>query len=231
VTIPEYSLPRATPSFVEQLLAALLGPGQGKKVFDGLAAQLLESIRSGYDVHLLAEMVRANETLPRDRMGLYAAALNQVNVLYDDSRYPVDVISSIAWDRWRKGERLFQQDKNRLTDNLLPPLMQAKIIAPQGGAFAFCHDLMRGYLAACWVVKHAVSIDESLERLSDIEIWKLCPEDHDVVFPFLAALEEEPINLTRLAQFALKDLSHRIRLLQAVKEVAQAKGWSLAVNL
>jgi len=84
---------------------------------------------------------------------------------------------------------------------------------------------MRGFLAACWAVRHAASIQVAIERLQEEGIWNLSPSDQESVFSFLTRLLETKADLTLIAQFAAKEPSIRVVLLECAKKVASKKRW------
>lgn len=227
--ISEYQLPRANRDFVKQLLEAFLGPDGGAAVFAKLSDALLEEVRSGYDILLIADLHVSGQPIPRDRLGLYHATLDAVRLLGGE-RYQEEVICRVAWDLWLAGNRRFQEDK-RLTKDLLLPLQRVHIVVPRGDTFEFRHDLLRGYLAARWAKCHATSVVEFISRLANKNIWQLSPSEHDIVFPFLTAIIKEKEDLQAVAQFAAEDPDRRVRLQAAAHETAKRRGWSLSVIL
>jgi hypothetical protein len=226
-TFTEYRMPRTSRDFTAQLLTAFLGPARGPAVFARLSDGLLSEIRSGYDVQLLADLEEHGAILPADRLGLYQATLDTVG-WHTQERYPDEIICQVAWERWLRSERRFYAD-DRLTEELLQPLQKAKVVVARGKGFEFRHDLMRGYLAARWVVHHAASIQDTVKRLDTEDVWDLSPAEHDLVFPLLVAMITSVDDLQNIAQFAAADLSRRVRLQVATQEVARQKGWSLQV--
>src|SRR5262249_29615381 len=73
-----WHLPRDITEHVEGLLRLYLGEEAGAAIAQRLTASgLMSSLRSGYDVRLMADLAAANSTgseLPQDRVALYANA-------------------------------------------------------------------------------------------------------------------------------------------------------------
>jgi hypothetical protein len=145
-------------------------------------------------------------------------------------QYPLHTIYGRAWSLWTEKKRRFATDEE-LTDELIISLEKAKVVVTRGGKFEFRHDLMRGYLAACWTVREANSIEVTKGRLSEDRVWSLGISEQDLVFPFLAELIQTQDDLRKVAQFAADDPDTKMRLLIACKRAAESKGWAIMVSL
>jgi hypothetical protein len=101
----------------------------------------------------------------------------------------------------------------------------------RGDQYEFRHDLMRGYLAASWATLHAPSIAVVLNRLSEEDVWNLSVTDQDAVFSFLARLVRSELALQSILCFASELPEMRSRLLVAVIDVANKRGWSAQLRV
>jgi hypothetical protein len=233
-TLETLELLPINPDFGKQLLISFILEGEkgeeveerAKQACERVAKNLWEEIESGYDVRLIADLLSRGRPLPTNALKLYES-------LFDDgaSSDSQHIVCQFAWECWKAGQRRFKAD-DRVTPDLLTPLQDASIVVVRGKEFEFRHDLMRGYLAACWVVKHAVSVQVTVERLQEKEIWILSPSDQEAVFPFLSRLVEKKDDLTAIANFAAREPRVRVMLLESAQAAARKKRWgNLTITL
>jgi hypothetical protein len=214
-------LPHVTSDVAKRLLIAFLGKEKGENASEQVAKALWDEVESAYDVGLIADLFTDGKKLPTNALKLYEAVFDNAASADD---YPQQIVCEFAWKCWKSGKRRFKADEN-LTTDLLKPLQAASIVVQRGTEFEFRHDLMRGFLAACWAVRHAASIQVAIERLQEEGIWNLSPSDQESVFSFLTRLLETKADLTLIAQFAAKEPSIRVVLLECAKKVASKKRW------
>src|ERR1041385_3581199 len=227
--IQTYRLSAMTPDFAKTLLAAFLRDEPVSRSTQDVAESLWGDIKSGYDVRLIQNLMVAGRHLPTNRLELYAATMNYASDKFGGG-YPQYVIRRRAWNLWKETERRFTSDEE-LTDDLIKPLLETKIVVARGDQFEFRHDLMRGYLAACWMACEAASINEPKEALNDTAVWNLSVCEQDLVFPFLAELLVSQEALQAMGQFAAEAMDQRFRLLVACQEAAKNKGWPIIIHL
>lgn len=216
------------------LLRQLIQDPAKKALAAGVPEDL--EIRSGYDVRLIADLIANDEPLPRKRIDLFETIFK--NSFRGDSNYPEAPLCNKAWNLWIAGERRFAPD-NTLTDDRLAQLARGIVVPREGRTYEFCHDQMRDYLAAYWVVRILASIGATLTNLSLRQIWDvLSKNDQRAVFRFLAELIAEQndvrkseTELRELADFAAAEIRQRVELLDAAKVVAQNHKWPMQVTV
>jgi hypothetical protein len=187
---------------------------------------LLHHMTSGYDVRLLAIAVKKNMPIPRSRMEMYAIMLSQTD---SDAATSLAVEAyRQAWNLWRSGQRRFSANSQLTPDRLKLLVENGVAVRRPDEQFEFSHDLMRGYLAACWAAKAVPSIHNTVKLLQDDEIWTLSKEEQDLVFPNIAEITSSIEDLRELLKFGSKKAGIRVRLIVSVLEVAQKRGWSLS---
>jgi hypothetical protein len=223
--IEVYQLPAMTPEFAKQLLAAFIGEEQAAGVRTAITEEFWTEIKSGYDVRLIQNAVEQKRPVPTTRLELFDATVSSAG-----EQYTRQVIYEYAWALWKEKKRRFGTDE-KLTASLITPLQEAKIVVARGSKFEFRHDLMRGYLAACWAVREASSIAATRSRLSEEGVWGLGVSDQDLVFPFLAELIETQDDLRQVTQFAAEEPAIRVRLFSACKRAAEKKGWAFKIGV
>jgi hypothetical protein len=227
--VQTYHLSTITPSFAKDLLAAFIGTELATKVSEEMPEEFWGEIKSGYDVRLIQNLITAERRLPSNRVELYAATIDYASDKFN-GRYPSHVIYDRAWNMWKGKERRFMPDEE-LTDTLINPLVHANVLVARGSQYEFRHDLMRGYLAACWLAQEVVSIDMTKDRLSEKEVWDLSYSEQKLVFPFLAEMIKTQEDLEQLAQFASDEVARRMCLLEECQQTAKSKGWTVKINL
>jgi hypothetical protein len=169
---------------------------------------------------------RNSEThIPRSKTGLYGATLDNALARCGEG-YPRGALYKRAWNLWKERRRRFTPD-GELASADIEPLLEADVVIARDGQFEFRHNLMLGYLAACWPTLGAGSTAVTIERLSESGVWNLSHAEQDLVFPFLAELIGTREGLEQIAQFAEDEGDVRIRLSSACREAAKNKGWAI----
>jgi hypothetical protein len=227
--VERLELSPVTPDFAGRLLLAFLGEEKGREAKAEVAKSLWDEIESGYDVKLIADLFGAGRKLPSNVLKLYDSLFYWAAALYSDD-YPMQAVAQFAWNCWKQVKRRFKADETLSVDRL-KPLQSAGIVVGRGTDFEFRHDLMRGYLAACWAVKYAAASAVTVERLREKEIWNLSPSDQESVFTFLTRLIETKEDLRLVGEFAAKEPQVRVVLLECVKKAASKKRWKLEIKL
>jgi hypothetical protein len=221
----EYELPTMEPDFARHLLAELLPKHIAADKVHEVPTELWKDVRSGYDVLLLRDCL-LDETFPQTRLALYEEAVVRVSRQSRDC-LPLDALYHKTWEMFKAGLRTLTPDGS-LTSALMSALVTTYIVVPRAADFSFRHDLMRAYLAACWVTKEAPDWRQALE---DDAVWKLSNSDQHQLFSFVTELVDSKELLNAIAQFAVEDLDTRSRLLAAVRAAAKLRGWPITVDL
>jgi hypothetical protein len=184
-----WHLPRTVQDEIKPLLCLFLGLKKGEQVFARIEpTPLLNAIRSGYDVRLIADLVAdqgVDVVLPADRLGLYRLILDTIP-MPDGSKFPEESLCKAAWAMWRDGQRKLDLGKH-LDEDLLAPLIhedQKVLRILDGQQFEFRHDQMRAYLAARWAACHEARPLSLFE--SEGDIWRLSRKEQDEVWNFFA---------------------------------------------
>jgi hypothetical protein len=226
-----YQLPNTLIEYLEPLLSLYLGNERGHEVAQHVVnSELITSVKSGYDIRLIADLVedlKDLERLPKSQIGLYESILNQL-VGVGGNEFPLSELCQIAWNLWRDGERKFKGCSDISTD-IINPLREEgqKVIRTYDGVnYSFRHDQMRGYLAARWAAHHEVSPIKLFQQSH--EIWRLDIEEQMVVWTFFAAMvdQEQGVELWR---WATQDPERGI-LQHALQERGQTEGWDLKIK-
>jgi len=186
-----WHLPYTMHDQIGPLLRLFLGPETDERIFARIKSiPLLNDIRSGYDVRLIADLVKdegQDVALPADRLGLYQLILDAIR-MPADSKFPQENLCRAAWVMWRDGERKLEAGKH-LDGDLLAPLIhedQKVLRILDGQKFEFRHDQMRAYLAACWAARHEANPISLFESESASAIWRLSRTEQEEVWNFFA---------------------------------------------
>ena len=149
---------------VDGLLMLYLGPQRGEALAQQVRdAGLIGHLRSGYDVRLVIELAEADPehaNVPRDRVGLYRAAVAAAWPTGDER---LELLQAAAWKLC--SERGPNEDERRLKPDEDAPadlLEQLEAVRERSGrnirllraappGYEFVHDQMNAYLAACWL--------------------------------------------------------------------------------
>ena len=188
---------------------------------------MLNAIRSGYDVRLIADLVEAQGSdvaLPTDRLGLYQLILDAIR-LPTGAEFPEEILCKAAWTMWRDGERKLQAGKH-LDEDLLGPLVhedQKVLRIHDGRQFEFRHDQMRAYLAARWAARHEAQPMNLFESQS--AIWRLSRKEQDEVWNFFADMyvTERPEDAVVLWKWSTAN-PDRVILQHALQRVLKQAG-------
>jgi hypothetical protein len=202
-----WRLPADVRGFTSDLLRLYLTSEQAEDAMKRITASgLKDSIRSGYDVRLVIDLMRPGPNgpeLPADRMGLYTAV---INAGWPDVPEGVrqEQQSQITAAAWRMvSERKPNEDMRRLKPDVDLPadLLIALADAPEkdsrsvriirrvdAGAFEFVHDQMHAYLAARWFAQDGFSTSELEKMVAGSTIWTQTPDARRTLWGFVAAL-------------------------------------------
>lgn len=224
VDIEIYRLPTMTPGFARELLATFIKE-QADEVYKATTDEFWQDIRSGYDVRLIQNAVEKKLPLPTTRLELFDATIK-----YAGKGCSLNTIYAHAWKLWKEERRRFGKDET-LTESLIIPLQEANVVVARGSMFEFRHDLMRSYLAACWLVREVDSIEGIKGQLSDERVWNLGMSEQNLMFPFLTELLETQDDLKQIMQFAAEKPIIRVRLFTACKDTAAMKNWSFTLSI
>lgn len=234
-------LPPDVRAFTLDLLKLHLQARQAERIFARInASGLNDAIRSGYDVRLLTDLVRSDPvhaTLPRDRMGLYAAVIEAgwPDGSPEARREQQYRISAAAWGM--VSERKPNEDMRRLKPNvdLAADLLDALADAPEKESkpvkllrrvgdetFEFVHDQMHAYLAACWFAQDGFSVSELEKMVASSTIWTQAPEARQTLWGFAAALLDD--DRLALLWARVEDKEEWDGLRRALKTEAERRG-------
>ena len=219
------TLPVITGAFARSLLRLFVGDSQD---IPEESSPLWDAVESAYDVRLLAELVKVGRPIPESRVGLYEATLRSARASgLTEAGY--SAVCRLAWYLWLEGQYRFEAS-TQVTADMLAPLIATGVVVPRHGQYEFGHDLMRGYVAACWVLRPLVeSWDMTAQRLSDKKIWDLSATDQHAVFPFIAGLMTTRKELQLLLRFAMERPTRK-QLLMAVAEESTKRDWKWSVG-
>lgn len=204
-----WRLPFGMGAFIRDLLALYLGPHDAELVMQRLLLSgLHDAIRSGYDVQLVVDIVRADSVaapLPTDRAALYAAVVskawpaNEPDVIHEQQTR----IAAAAWKIM--SERKPHEDIRRmrpdvdLDGELLVLLADApekygrpvRLVRRVGATYEFVHDQMQAYLAARWFTQDGFNVGELVKMVSSSTIWTHPLSVRHVLWGFAAALLDD----------------------------------------
>jgi hypothetical protein len=203
-----WRLPPDIREFTFDLLRLYLTAEQAEVVMGRITASgLKDSIRSGYDIRLVIDLVRTDAysaELPADRMGLYAAVIHAGWPNVPDETVKQEQQSLAAAAAWRMvSERKPNEEMRRFKPDIDLPanLLIALADAPEkdnrsvriirrvgGGAFEFVHDQMHAYLAARWFAQDGFSTAELEKMVAGSTIWTQSPDARRNLWGFAAAL-------------------------------------------
>lgn len=223
--ISTYRLPNAGPEFALRLVESFLGAALPKEV--NRAAPAWRHVRSAFDCQLMASLIRAGHELPETRVGFYQATMLQATADWQASaenvEHPYEVVTTRAFDLWMRTQRRFIVD-DRITNEIIAPLLKGGIVVMRGKEYQFVHDLMRGFLAACHLAEKLKSPGGTERALANEEIWALTDAEQDLVFPFLVDLVAGIAELNNIAKAAAQDPVSHLRLLDALASKARREG-------
>lgn len=204
-----YRLPPDMREFTYELLKVYLNQQDSDVVMERIVRSgLNESIRSGYDVRLIIDIVRSDPRdapLPNSRMGLYEAV---VKAGWPDGSADLvqQQLERTAAAAWRVvSERKPNEDKRRFVPDadLAADLLDAIADAPErdgrpvrlmrrvGKVFEFVHDQMHAYLAARWFTQTGFTSQE-LERMTAASsIWADSAPARRTLWGFVAGMLDD----------------------------------------
>lgn len=204
-----WRLPTDMRAFTNDLLHLYLSDPDANIVMNRLATSgLTESIRSGYDVRLVVDLVRAAPQyapLPTNRVGLYAAVVDEAwpaetsEVLQEQQMQT----AAAAWNM--VSERKPNEDIRRIRPDIdlgrdiLVALAEAperygksvRLIRRVGGSFEFVHDQMHAYLAARWFTKDGGRVQELEIMVAASKIWTHPLPARHTLWNFVAILLDD----------------------------------------
>jgi hypothetical protein len=233
-----WRLPSTISEHVDGLLALYLGEERGKILARRLRESgLIAHLRSGYDIRLVIDLAEADPEgahLPRDRSGLYSAA---VTAAWPEGDTRLEQLEAAAWKLI--SERGPHEDKRRLKPDEDAPkdlLEQLEAVRERSGRsirliraappyYEFVHDQMNAYLAACWLASRA-TVAAMKAELEATKVWRDGPEAQRTLWGFVAALLEERASVEALWIFAGDDECRAV-LQRALAERAEHEGWAL----
>jgi hypothetical protein len=105
------------------------------------------------------------------------------------------------------------------------------VLSRSGDRYQFRHELMRQYLAACWLVRESAGIQDLVARLEDNELWGLGKTQQREVFAFMAELVANEEDLQAVADCAGANIGQRSVLAEAVQETAGKRTWNISIKL
>jgi hypothetical protein len=232
-----WRLPSTIGEHADGLLTLYLGEEQGEVLARRLRENgLMEHLRSGYDVRLVIDLAKANPesaNLPRDRMGLYRAA---VVAAWPEGDQRLELLQAAAWKLL--SERGPNEDKRRLIPEQDAPkdlLEQLEAVRERSGrsirlirgappGYEFVHDQMNAYLAACWFADRP-TVAVMKELLETTKLWQDGLEAQRTLWGFVAAMLDRP-RVEALWIFAGDD-DRRAVLGRALARRAEQEGWPL----
>jgi hypothetical protein len=204
-----WHLPPVIGTDLRRLLELYLDGATGTTAFERVSqSSLIDDIRSGYDVRLIAHAIERKglrADLPRDRLGLYELMLEDVWGS-DGPGHADEQLCRVAWGLWRDGERRFSAEGHFDAD-LMARLYEAEnriLRRVEGTRYEFRHDQMRAYLAARWAARH----ETHPQRLfaEETTIWRLSRRDQEEVWGFFARMiGAEPEKAILLWQWSIED--------------------------
>ncbi|MBC5784765.1 hypothetical protein H8N03_17580 [Ramlibacter sp. USB13] len=214
-------LPVFDRALISSLLVNMLGQEAGERTIAQLNEQLVASVRSGYDVQLIAQCVQSGKRLPRTRLQLYDAAYEEGLQGAAVPEVVDGALANVAWDMFLSGDRRFTESA-ALPAGLLEPMAAARIVVRRAAAFEFRHDLMRAYVAARRVVYVAEDIRSTLALLDTPKLWEgtaVRPGDRRELVAFICAMARRT-DLQLLRDFAEQEIENRSVLFKAARNAS-----------
>jgi len=203
-----WRLPDDMRAFTYELLRLHLGEADADAVMARITSSgLKEAIRSGYDVRLIIDLVRADPAhaaLPGDRAGLYAAVV--------DAAWPAGSREAV-WEEqsrteaaaWKMvSERQPYEDMRRMKPeeglgSLLEKLADApererksvRLVRRVGPAYEFVHDQMHAYLAARRFTQPEFNVQKMVQMIESSTIAAHPSPTRRTLWNFIAALLDD----------------------------------------
>jgi hypothetical protein len=227
-----WTLPPMDETFAKEVLKAHL-PSLPDSVIKAVPAGLWAELRSGYDVVLLAELLRAKSPIPASKLELYGATLRGAGARWQGSE-PFDRLCTSlyrrAWELWKADGYSFVSSES-LPKPFVEHLAEAHILSRAGDSYQFRHELMRQFLCASWLVCESVSTEDLVSRLDDQAIWSMGRTQQREVFRFVAEMLRSPKDLQEVANSAGINIGQRSVLAEAIQARASKSGWSITIPL
>jgi hypothetical protein len=228
-----WELPADIGKLRDGLLSLWLGAEKGAMLSRRIAAEgLAESLVSGYDLRLLADLAAADPehaALPPDGISLYRAMLARASAA-DGQPLRLEELEQLAWTMvTQRRRRIVPDDEKALGVGTLKALEREglRIVRPIGSEHEFRHDLMRAFLAALWLVEETPTLPALQKTAIDAGAFALNPTAQEELWRFVAQLLISTANLEALWRFANDDPVERAILLAALQAEADRRGVTL----
>jgi hypothetical protein len=229
---------RASPTreSTEALLRLWLGAYSGSRLATRVVREGLEPhLTSAHDVRLVADLVTDDPDLPlpADRAGLYQGVLERVR----KAGVPpaaVSELKAIAWTATLDGRHdLRPEHLAALGPDALAGLLKARLLREEDGIWTFRHDLLRLFVAACWLVENRRDAHALIKELQSSRIWQRSRAEQEELWRFVVQLLRTE-DVTALWPFGLEE-PKRVYLVAALYGRARAAnlfplGLSAATN-
>jgi hypothetical protein len=235
-----WELPATVAAHVDNLLNLYLGSQRGDAIGEQLRnTGLMDHLRSGYDVRLVADLAESGLALPDDRLGLYQKITHAAVPTGVEGDELLRLVKAAAWRIM--SNRGPHEDKRRIKpgEDLEPDLLnkltrvderqghRVRLVRHRDQQFEFVHDEMNAFLAACWLVERS-TMEQKLELLTSSKVWQ---EDRDVqqsLWGFVARMVADHESLQALWNFAAGEQRHVFR--NELEQQAARNGWPLTLN-
>jgi ligand-binding sensor domain-containing protein len=197
-----------------------------------LAEGLSDTLASGYDLRLLADLAEADPEhvpLPADRTALYRAMLTRARGP-DGQPLRLEGLKKVAWSMVTERRRNIQPDDEKLLGvGTLQALEKEglRIIQTLGAGREFRHDQMRAFLAALWLVEETPTPHALQMEVSDAGAFALNRRDQEELWRFVASMLSAAEDIEALWLFADEDPAERAILLAALQVEADNRGVTL----
>jgi hypothetical protein len=224
-----WELPKDIAELRDEMLALWLGDKKGAILSRRIAAEgLSETIVSGYDLRLLADLAGADPDhapLPGDRVALYRAMLARASGP-DGQPLRIEGLEQLAWTMvTQRRRRIVADDEKVLGVGTLKALEVEglRIVRPIGGEHEFRHDQMRAFLGALWLVEETPTLPALQKTATEAGAFGLNRRDQEDLWRFVAPLLTSTADLEALWHFANDDPVERGILLAALQGEADKR--------
>jgi hypothetical protein len=227
-----WTLPPFDAVFAKSVLAAHLPPA-GLAQAANVPGELWPDIRSGYDVTLLVELLRNNGRLPASKVGLYEAVIDCARSQWHGTPPFSELLTNLyhkGFDQWKSAAYDLEASPS-LPKPFLDHMVEKRVLSEAGPRYQFRHELMRQYLAACWLVRESSSIEDLVARLGDKDIWALGASQQRDVMIFVASLLGTDAALRAAAKFVGENIGQRAILADALHREAIKRNLPLDIPL
>jgi hypothetical protein len=221
-----WELPTDIGELRDALLALWLGQEKGAILTHRIEVEgLSATIRSGYDLRLLAELAAADPEhapLPSDRIALYREMLARASGP-DGQPLQLEGLEQLAWTMvTQRRRRMVPDDEKMLGVGTLRALERegVRIVRSIGAEHEFRHDQMRAFLAALWLVEETPTLPALQKTATDAGAFGLNRRDQEELWRFVAPLLTSTADLEALWRFANDDPVERAILLAALQAEA-----------